>query len=395
MKVLLRILLFFLLWRVFLFLPLAAGDNLLPYRSGYEFTNIWKFKKPYTPVSSSLLYPWANFDGVHYLLIAGQGYTNNFGFFPLFPLVIYSFSSLLQSNTSFDAIEFFTALLITNIAFFTALVVFYKLLVLDYPKKIAYKTLLFLLIFPTSFYFVSIYSESIFLLLALLSFYLARRNHWFLASFVAMLLVSTRIVGIAILPALLAELAIQQRLFINWKTIQKENLSAFLKKSMYLLFAPLGLIMYSFYNWQQTGDFIYFLHAHGNLSNGRSVDTLIFPLQTLFRYGKIFITFNSGQYEWWIAQLELTSFLFAIILLVVAWKKKVRTSYLIFSLFAFIVPVLSGTLSGLPRYCIVLFPIFIAFALVKNKIIQYLYLLVSVFLLFILLLYFSKGYFVA
>lgn len=395
MRTILSILLLFLLWRCFLFLPLLAGNQALPYRNGYEYTNIWKFKKPYTPVSSTLLYPWANFDGVHYLLIAGQGYTNNFGFLPLFPFLIHTLASTFQSSTPFDAGEFFAALIITNVVFLAALIIFFKLLLLDYPKKIAYTTLLFFLVFPTSFYFVSIYSESTFLFLALVSFYLARRNHWFFASLVAMLLATTRIVGIAIIPALLIELAIQQKLYINWKTIRKENLFSFLKKGIYLLLVPFGLFAYSIYNWQKTGDFLYFLHAHGNLSNGRSVDTIIFPLQTLFRYSKIFITFNLTQYEWWIAQLELMSFIFAATLLFIAWKKRVRTSYLIFSLFAFVVPVLSGTLSGLPRYCIVLFPIFIALALVKNKIISSLYVLISLVLLFILLLYFSRGYFIA
>jgi len=74
------ILILFVVWRIFLFSPLYFSDKSLPYRQNYEYTSLLKEAKTSPVVVNFFLYPWANFDGIHYLLIAGEGYTNNFGF---------------------------------------------------------------------------------------------------------------------------------------------------------------------------------------------------------------------------------------------------------------------------------------------------------------------------
>lgn len=377
------VLISFLIWRALLFLPLFASEHFFSYRQGYNYTNIWKFTKPYEPVSSLLLYPWANFDGVHYLRIANDGYTNNLGFFPLFPFVIRAISALFNGNQTFGAIQFFAGFLLSNFAFLTSLILFYKLIELDYSAKTAKLTILFLLVFPTSFFFGSIYSESLFLLLVLLTLYLARKKQLFVGSFFGLLVSLTRLVGIALLPALIYEL------FREQKTVKKRIIG-----SLSLLLIPLGYIGYSFFNWALSGNAFSFIKAHATLGNARSVDSVILIPQTLFRYGKILLTLPYSQFEWWIALLELAAFVFAALLIFFAWKKGVRFSYILFALVAFLIPVSSGTFTGLPRYVLVLFPIFIALALIKNRLIQVAYVVISVVLLFVLLMFFSKGYFI-
>src|SRR5258706_5842641 len=93
----------------------------------------------------------------------------------------------------------------SNCIFLVSLFVFYKIIRFDYPKKVAYLSLVALLVFPTSFFFGSVYTESLFLFLSLLSFYFARKKWWILAGISGMLLSGTRIVGIAIFPVLLWE----------------------------------------------------------------------------------------------------------------------------------------------------------------------------------------------
>ena len=145
----------------------------------------------------------------------------------------------------------------------------------------------------------------------------------------------------------------------------------------------------------KTGSFFYFLTAHANMGTERSADSIILIPQTLFRYAKILSTLPNSYFEWWIALLEVSTFFLVSVLLYIAWKKKIRTSYLIFSILAFLLPASSGTFTGLPRYSLVIFPIFIALALLKNRTIQILYVLISSILLFLLLMFFSKGYFIA
>lgn len=344
----------FLVWRLLLFVPVVVGAYFLAARQGYNY-----------------LHPWANFDGIHYLSIAQRGYITQAAFFPLYPLLIRVLGG-----------HFWAGFLIANVSFLLSLIVYYKLMRLDYRDSVAKQSILSLLIFPTAFYFASLYSESLFLLFLLCSFYFARKRKWFFASLFAFLLASTRLVGILILPALIYEFVVQE----GWHKI---------RKAFPFLIIPWGLIAYAWFNLKKWGDALYFIRAHGELANSRSVESIVLFPQTIYRYFKILSQLPTSQYEWWIALLELGMFLFVSLLLYYAWKKKVRLSYLIFSFLAFLLPASSGTFTGLPRYAIILFPIYIVLASIKSRGIRTAYLIVSSVLLFILLMFFSRGYFVA
>lgn len=372
----------FFLWRIFLFIPLLASQFLLKIRSGFDYTTPLHYISSYNPISHFLLYPWANFDGVYYLVIAGGGYTvDNAGFFPLFPTIIGAVTSVFGVNTSFEPIQYLTATILVFLFSISALIMMYKLLLIDYKKEISLKSVWFLILFPTSFFLATIYSESLFLLLLILSFYFARKGNWFLASIFAMLLTAVRVVGIAIIPALLFEFYLQNKTF-------------FTKKIVSLVISPLGILYYAWFNYSQWGNPLHFIEVQGKLMNNRSVDHVILFPQTIFRYVKILVT-SRVTYEWWIALLEISVFLFVCIFLYIAWKKKIRFSYLIFSVIAFLIPTQTGTFSGLPRYVLVLFPIFLALALIKNKWVKIFYSIIGVILLFLLFMLFSKGYFIA
>jgi len=96
-----------------------------------------------------------------------------------------------------------------------------------------------------------------------------------------------------------------------------------------------------------------------------------------------------------VALLEIFSFGFGSGILVFAWFKKIRPSFLIFSLFALLIPTLSGTFSGLPRYLLVIFPIFLTLNFIKAKWFKPVYIIFGLILQFVLFLFFSRGYFIA
>ena len=373
-------------WRLLLFIPLIAGNIFISFRQGYPYTTPLHFlSNPNWLVSSFLFSAWANFDGVHYLLIAANGYTDNAGFFPMYPLLIFFLTSIISPSAAiypFHPIQYLTVIFVTNLFFGFALFMLYKLVSLDYEDSLPILTIIFILIFPTSFFFASIYSESLFLLLSLLSFYFARTNRWFLAALCGGLLTATRLVGIAIIPALIYEFV-------------KNEKSLLKLKSLFLFISPLGILSYMLFNYLKWGDALYFIRSQGSFLNGRSVDSIVFIPQTIFRYINILTTVSPGIFEWWIALLEISVFFFVSIMFFVAWKKKIRTSYIFFALICFLIPASTGTFTGLPRYSLVLFPIFIALALVKNKLFKITYSLVGFSLLMILLALFSKGYYIA
>lgn len=381
-----KIALIFLVWRIFLFIPLIAGNFFITYRQEYPYTSLLHFlSDPHWLVGSFLFSSWANFDGVHYLLIAANGYTQNAGFFPMYPILIFFLTSIISPSAAiypFYPVQYLAVLFVSNLLFLLALIILYKLIRLDHEDEVAVWGIIFILLFPTSFFFASIYSESLFLLLTLLSFYFARTNRWFLASICGGLLTATRFVGIAIIPALIYEFVKNEKSLVKLK-------------SLFLFITPLGLLSYMLFNFLKWGDAFYFIQAQGSFYNERSVDSIVLIAQTIFRYIKILTTLSPSIFEWWIAILEISVFFFVSIMFFVAWKKKVRLSYLIFALICFLIPASTGTFSGLPRYVLILFPIFIALALVKSKLVKISYAVICFILLFILFMLFSKGYYIA
>ena len=357
-----------ILWRLFFFLPLFF-IRYIPVPTDNRYLGI---------------YPWANFDGDHYLAIAMHGYDASVArFLPFYPLLIKFFSPSFSKIPNPEYV-FVIGLLISNFAFLIACLIMYKLLRIDYREKISFLSVFFLILFPSSFFFVSIYSESVFLLLTVLTLYFARKKKWLFAVIVASFLPVTRPIGIAILPALCVE----------WVLQQKEKNRPSLRTLISFVTIPIGLIGYAIFNFFKWGNLFYFAQAHAELSNGRSTGIVLIP-QTLFRYWKMITTVPFNQHIWQVALLELVVFIFAAVLLYIGYIKKVRASYLIFALISFLIPTSSGTFTGLPRYVLVLFPIFLALALIKNARVKIMYVVVSIILSVILLMLFARGYYIA
>lgn len=76
-------------------------------------------------------------------------------------------------------------------------------------------------------------------------------------------------------------------------------------------------------------------------------------------------------------------------------RRKIRTSYLIFSILSIFTSTLSGTLSSTPRYIIVVFPMFVILDLIQNRLIKDLFLAIHIVLLVLLTALFTQEYFVA
>ncbi|OGF99943.1 hypothetical protein A2Y99_03955 [Candidatus Gottesmanbacteria bacterium RBG_13_37_7] len=272
--------------------------------------------------------------------------------------------------------------------------------------------ILFLVFFPLSFFFGSLYTESVFFFFCLSSFYAARKKNWRIASIFACLASATRLTGIFLLPALLWEQykdqLIAQSLELKNKA-KNSNFNANFKSSFQLLhcyivtllhspiiyISPLGLIFYMIYLQLQFGDFLYFWHAQPIFGAERSGTAIILLPQVIWRYLKIFASVSIYTEAFWIPVIEFISSLGAIYLLILSHMKKVRLSYLIFSWLTVIVPTLTGTFSSMPRYIILAFPIYIVLGLLDNKIVRYLLLITCYLLLIALTILFTRGHWVS
>ena len=107
-------------------------------------------------------------------------------------------------------------------------------------------------------------------------------------------------------------------------------------------------------------DPLFFLHVQEEFGAGRSDRFVLLP-QVMYRYLKIFLT----QHEWtwsyyaYAQELFVTSVVFCLLLYLTfkQWKKHIPE--LVFSWGVFIIPTLTGTLQSMPRYVLVVFPLFI------------------------------------
>lgn len=394
-----RVIRLFIIWRLWLFIPLLVAIAVLPFRDNSWFTTIWQKTQLYPVVSEELVYPWANFDGAHYLSIASKGYQDEGRFLPFFPMLIRFLAtpfSIFYPLGDLKALSFWTAMLVSTASAFLAVVYLAKLLSLTEKRQDVVETVVYLLAFPTAFFFACLYSEGLFLLLSVLSLYFAKKKNWLWSAVCAMLLAVTRLSGILILVPLLYEFfrsafeqGSQQRVAALVKVVRKELL--------YFSIVPVLLLAYAYYNQVTWGDPLYFVHAHGALGNSREVAGIVLPHVLLYRYFRIFLTVSPSQYEYWIAVLEFVSALYACFLFVVAWIRKIDITYLLFALVMIVLPIFSGTLSGFPRYILPVFPLFLVQAQVlrKHPKIRTVVLVIFVALQAALFALFSRGYYVA
>lgn len=148
-------------------------------------------------LSNRLIDGFLRFDAHWYWQIAAHGYDNqgaqhDTAFFPLYPLAARAVGSLLGGD------YYAGGLIVSNVSFLFACVLLFKLISLRYPKRIAERALLLMLVFPFSFVFSSMYTESLFLLMTVGAFYFGERERWVLAGFFAAAAGATRIPGILV-----------------------------------------------------------------------------------------------------------------------------------------------------------------------------------------------------
>ncbi len=210
---------------------------------GYILLTQQKFSS--APVAAAtLLTSWNHWDGANYVRIAQYGYQTRFdvAFFPLFPLLIALIAHVLGSWS-----YLIVGVLLSNAALLGALLVLYQIVVDATDDQIALRTVLYLCIFPTAFYFFAPYNESLFLLLITGAFLAMRRQHWVAAGILGLLAALTRSAGILLVVPYLYELWIARERVLA-------NRSALLRGILPLFLTPLGILLYSVYCWHIRGD---------------------------------------------------------------------------------------------------------------------------------------------
>lgn len=381
----------FLIWRGLDFLIIFFSQKIIPYLGFFPYGDqLLKFDLP------SWIYALANFDGLHYLSIARDGYAQyEQAFFPLYPILIKFLTPFFSNN------QLITGLVISNASFFLGLIILSKYLKLIFPKDRGSNILMViaLLLFPTSFFFGAVYTEGLFFLFLITTLYFLKKDNYLLAGLFAFFASLTRLVGVFLIIPIIFHFFSQ-----NKKTIIHHLLS---------IVSPLiGLGIYCFYLYQTTGDPLFFVTSQPIFGANRSSNLILLP-QVYWRYFKIFIT-AAHDPRFYVSVVEFLIFNFVFVVLILDLFKnlgivnlkfnknfKYRISNFnllglnLFSIANLILPTLTGTFSSIPRYVLFSLSFFIYIAQIKNNFVKYSILFIFLFLHLLLLGYFTQGYFIS
>jgi mannosyltransferase PIG-V len=203
---------------------------------------------PVTAVNiNALLTSWNHWDAANFTRIAQYGYQTIYdtAFFPLFPLLI-KCVAFLFGNNGFIAI----GMLLSNLALLGTLFVLYQIGTDILGEHIGRRTILYLCIFPTAFFFFAAYNESLFLFLTASSFLAMRRQKWWLAAIFGFFAAMTRAAGALLVIPFLYELWVTRDTFISSGQNTFHKLLSTISRSLLILLIPLGTLIYCLYCWE-------------------------------------------------------------------------------------------------------------------------------------------------
>ncbi len=202
---------------------------------------------------------WSRWDASSYLRVADVGYRpegtpgeDHFfvGFFPGFPLAI----RLLHYVTG----DYLVAgLLVSYVASVGACWFLHKLVRLNHDHAAAWRAVILLLAFPTAYFLSAPYAEALFLCAVLAAVYAARTSRWPAAGLAGAVAGGTRVVGFALWPLLALE-AFRRATGVTarvrnlaWCALAGAGLGAFLIVNQVVYGTPFQFVEVQKQHWNQ------------------------------------------------------------------------------------------------------------------------------------------------
>jgi hypothetical protein len=313
---------------------------------------------------------FARYDAGWYHGIASQGYVfgaggrNNLAFFPVYPMLMRGGGWLLGGR---QQDFYFAGIVLSWLAFAGAMVMLYRLALIDLPRAAALRAVMYAMVFPFAYFFGMVYSESVFLLAVVTTAYALRTRHWAAAALAGAIMTATRVTGVMAVPGLA---------WIAWQSAGRDPR---MRRNAALAIAGClaGIGAYSVFNYTLSGspfawyDAITFwgYHPGGNPFGG------VWGLgQALMSRPYQFLTTERmAPYD----TLNALSALAALALVPLIWRR-FNGGYALIVLAGLLLPLSSGQFEGLGRYCSVQFPIALALAGLGGELRHYTLLAASV-----------------
>jgi hypothetical protein len=301
---------------------------------------------------------WARWDSDFFLRIAQNGYDDaSAAFHPLYPALIAALGRILFGH------YILAGLVISLLCCLGSFVLLHRLAEEHLGVEGAGRSVLYVAVFPMALFLQAVYSESLFLLLVLGAFALAERDRFAEAGLVAGLAILTRAAGLALLPALA---------LLAWH--HRDRLRALAGIAVAV---PVAAV-YPLVLWQQVGDPWAFADAqdrwHRHLSRAGPLGGIWDGLVAAWRGLEQFVvghgTHVPDANPMHAAAENVQAFVFLALFLtltVVAWRR-FGAPYGLFATLSLAIPLSYPSsrwpLLSLPRFGLVIFPLFLALAAV-------------------------------
>ncbi len=330
----------------------------------------------------SWLYSWGNFDGVHYIGIASQGYHQfDQAFFPAYPMFIRALEVYTGSYV-------LSGLLISHVCSVIAMYYLYRLTSEHFGITIALWAVGFLMAMPVGFFMSAVYTEGFFLFLICAGMYYVRRGYVWIPCVLGVLAGLTKIQGVLV--------SIAYGAFLLDRMYRRQSV----KCGFAVVVSPIiGLGAYMSYLHFRYHDWLYFLHAQEAFGAHRSSELVSLP-RVLYRYVKIFLTADVS-WAYGIAVLEAVMTIVALGACVwFVWKcyKEAHWGGMGMSIMGIamvLMPASTGTLSSMPRYTLAVLALPIALAHIPSRILRWVVLGVCMVAQVVLGMMFVQGRFVS
>lgn len=298
---------------------------------------------------------WARWDSGWFLQIAERGYTADAeaapAFFPLYPALVGGLGRVLAGHYVVAGVA------VSLTAAFGAFLLLHRLAEERLGADGARRTVLYLAVFPMSLFLQAVYSESLFLLLAVAAFLLAERRRWLGVAALAGLALLTRPAALALLPALA---------LIAWRSGERRRAFAS------LTLAPALFALYPLWLQWRVGDALAFARAQHDWNRSLS---LAGPLGGVWDGVHAVATgaVPVGAVPFHARAVNLQGLIFLALfvgLTVVAWRR-FGAPYGLFAALSLAVPLSVPSerwpLLSLPRFGLVVFPFFLALAVLGGR----------------------------
>lgn len=316
------------------------------------------FNNRLLPLAGNFIEQWWRWDSVHFINIAEHGYTGvgeerfNIVFFPLYPI-------LIAALANFALHPVVAGLLVSNAAAIFAVIFLYRLVRIDFDDATAQRAAWYFYLFPTAYFLSAAYTESLFLALAIASFYLARKQRWFPAGILGMLASLTRNTGLIVFVALVIEYLHQKNLQPRTSTQgvgvrgQWQKIGADVAA---LLLVPVGFGWYLWINFVVYGNWFAFLE----IQREHWYKFLTWPWHGLIGAWQGFFWRDPAE----VVMVSFMEIAFAVIGLVATFFAfRLRLSYGVYTALGWLLMTSTNFWLSVPRYTLSLFPIFILLGL--------------------------------